>query len=57
MADLASFQYGRDDEEGEYSMVDMCSDEDDPSGAVSPDHDYDLENIVIDTALKSYCHW
>ena len=35
MADLASFEYGRDDEEGEYDMVDMSSDEDDPSGTVS----------------------
>ena len=39
MADLASFQYGRDDEEGEYSIVDISSDEDDPSGAVSSDHE------------------
>ena len=54
MADLASFQYGRDDE---YSMVSMSSDGDDPSGAVSSDHEYDLGDIVIDTALNPYCHW
>ena len=49
MADLASFQYGRDDEEG--------SDEDDSSGAVSSEHEYDLKYIVIYTALKPYCRW
>ena len=38
-------------------MVDMSSDEDGPSGAVSSDHEYDLEDIVIDTELKPYCHW
>ena len=43
MADPASLESGRDDEEDEDDMVDMSSDEDDPSGAVSYDHEYDLE--------------
>ena len=45
IADLASLESSCDYEEGEDDMIDMSADEDDSSGAVSLDHEYDVEDF------------
>ena len=44
----------RDDEEGEDNMMDMSSDEDELSGAVSSDHEYNLKAIIKVPSCSRY---
>ena len=46
----------RDDEEGEDNMIDMSSDEDEISGAVSSNHEYDLKAIINVPCCSRYVH-